>query len=403
MTSRPSLLFYCQHAMGMGHLVRSLALAETLSDSFQVVLLNGGEMPREVRLPKRIEIINLPPLGLDHGQLVTRDPRYTVEQARQARTQIILRAFKTAQPDVLLMELFPFGRKKFEFELLPLLDEAHGRGVARPLVACSLRDILVSTRRDQERHEEHALAIANRYVDLILVHSDPGFARFEESRNSHTLLMPSVHHTGFVVSERPAQQPARLKTGPIVVSAGGGLYGYQLLSTVINAHAWLSQSVNVAIKLIAGPFLPDDEWDALCAAVSDRDNLTLVRAVPDLYEELRNARASISQCGYNTALEVLQAGVPALVVPFADGGEDEQMTRARRLERLGAIRLLDQKEMSAARMAHEIKGLLNYHPGKVALNFAGARRSAEILTDQLNRRRLSETSQRTNERLECQL
>ena len=48
----------------------------------------------------------------------------------------------------------------------------------------------------------------------------------------------------------------------------------------------------------------------------------------------------MSQGGYNTALEVLRSGVPGLIVPYATPEEDEQTRRARRLERLGAVRVL---------------------------------------------------------------
>ena len=34
MADRPALLFYCQHALGLGHLVRSLSVAEALVDPF---------------------------------------------------------------------------------------------------------------------------------------------------------------------------------------------------------------------------------------------------------------------------------------------------------------------------------------------------------------------------------
>ena len=35
-----------------------------------------------------------------------------------------------------------------------------------------------------------------------------------------------------------------------------------------------------------------------------------------------------------TAVELVRSRAPSLVVPFAEGGEDEQMNRARRLEHL---------------------------------------------------------------------
>lgn len=384
MTTRPTVLFYCQHAMGMGHLVRSLALADALSQSFRVVLLNGGELPPDLSLPQTIEIINLPPLRLADGQLVSCDARYSLLQAQNARLDQILSLFRQLRPEVLLVELYPFGRKKFEFELLPLLEEATTQN---SLIVCSLRDILVSGRSDQQRHEQRIVAAANRWFDAILVHSDPSFARLEDSFPARTILSPSVHHTGFVVGKKGKLPPGRSRIGPIVVSAGGGHYGFQLLRSAIEAHALLSDTESLTMKVVAGPFLPDAQWKDLCVAADGRRGVSLVRSVPDLYSELSQARASISQCGYNTAMEIIQARVPALVVPFADGGEDEQLKRARRLESLGAMRVLEQKEMTPKRIADEMRRLIDSQPRMVHLDFDGARRSTEILFDLLHAKR----------------
>ena len=401
MTPRPTLLFYCQHAMGMGHLVRSLALADALSHSFRVVLLNGGELPSCLSLPRTVEIINLPPLRLADGQLICCDNRYSVERAQDARLDQLLSVFRRLSPDVLLIELYPFGRKKFEFELLPLLEEAKTQPCFAPLIVCSLRDILVSSRSNQETHEERIVFTANRWFDAILVHSDPSFARLEESFHPRKRLSPSVHHTGFVVGSRRKLPRGRSSSGPIVVSAGGGHYGFQLLSTAIEAHALLSQTEPLTMKVVAGPFLPEAQWKDLRVAISGRRGVTLVRSVPNLYSELSQARASISQCGYNTAMEIIQAQVPALVVPFADGGEDEQLKRARRLEALGAVRVLEQKEMTPKRMAEEMRNLIDFQPGTAHLDFDGARRSAEILTELLKRRSLIQGSHAAEELVRC--
>jgi len=186
-----------------------------------------------------------------------------------------------------------------------------------------------------------------------------------------------------------------------VVSAGGGHYGFQLLSTAIEAHALLSQTEPLTMKVVAGPFLPEAQWKDLRVAISGRRGVTLVRSVPNLYSELSQARASISQCGYNTAMEIIQAQVPALVVPFADGGEDEQLKRARRLEALGAVRVLEQKEMTPKRMAEEMRNLIDFQPGTAHLDFDGARRSAEILTELLKRRSLIQGSHAAEELVRC--
>ena len=86
MTNRPSILFYCQHSLGMGHLVRSFALAERLAERFRVMLLNGGRLPRGITVPQNIQLVNLPPLGIDEdGQLVSHDKRISVEGALDRR------------------------------------------------------------------------------------------------------------------------------------------------------------------------------------------------------------------------------------------------------------------------------------------------------------------------------
>src|SRR5881628_1732715 len=51
----PAVLFYCQHVLGMGHLVRSLALARALADRFRVVFLNVGPVPRGLPRPAGVE------------------------------------------------------------------------------------------------------------------------------------------------------------------------------------------------------------------------------------------------------------------------------------------------------------------------------------------------------------
>ena len=102
------------------------------------------------------------------------------------------------RPAAVLVELFPFGRAKFARELVPLLEAARAAGA---LTACSLRDILVSRRADQQAFDDRAAALANAHLDAVLVHSDPGFARLEETFAPRRPLRVPVHYTGFVVRD----------------------------------------------------------------------------------------------------------------------------------------------------------------------------------------------------------
>ena len=356
---KPALLFYCQHSVGLGHLMRAYALTEALTERYRVVLLAGGQLPEGIEPPRDVELVALPPLGVTPGAgFGSGDPRYTTERAWAVRAERIQATLRRTQPKVVLVELFPFGRAKFARELVPLLQAAHELGA---FTACSLRDILVSTRANQREHDDRAARLANAHLDAVLVHCDPRFARLEETFDPSVPLRVPVHYTGFVTrnGDAPAQRGEH-----IVVSAGGGRVGAPLLEAAMQA------SHGRPMRAIAGPLMPGDDFARLRR--SKPDNVELVRSVPDLAAELRSAKASISQCGYNTALDLLRTRVPALVVPYATPEEDEQTRRARRLAQLGAVQM-------ATHLNGNLDALLHFTPSPTSLDLEGAAKTRELL------------------------
>jgi predicted glycosyltransferase len=363
MTRRPPLLFYCQHSVGLGHLKRSYALCAHLAEWFRVVLVCGGALPEEIDPPPGVEIVPLPPLGVGaQSRFVSHDPRFTVERAWAVRGELLLRTLRAVDPAVVFVELFPFGRAKFARELVPLLERAREAGA---MTACSLRDILVTGRDNQQRHDERACRLANAHLDAVLVHSDPRFARLEETFGAFDDLTVPVRYTGFVVG--PARPRGR-RERRVVVSAGGGLVGEPLLRAAIEAQRL---GTGLPMRAIAGPLMPDAAFARLRERAAGVPDLELLRSVPDLSAELAGATAAVSQAGYNTTLEIVRARVPALVAPYATPEEDEQLRRARRLERLGALRVLERLE--PATLAAEIRRLEAFAPTTPAIDLDGGR------------------------------
>jgi predicted glycosyltransferase len=369
-----TLLFYCQHSVGLGHLLRSYALCAELAKRFRVVLVCGGPLPEGIAPPRGVEVVALPALGVGpDGRFVSHDRRYDVEAAWRERHTRILNTVHSVRPAVVLVELFPFGRAKFAREIVPLLESARAGGA---ICACSLRDILVRGRRDQRRHEERAARLVNAHLDAILVHCDARFARLEDTFGPRRRLAVPVHYTGFVAAPAaPGPRHARR----IVVSAGGGLVGEPLLRAAADAQRELFERTGLPMRLIAGPFCPPAAWERLQGR--RQEGLEVLRSTPDLAEELRAAAASVSQCGYNTALEIVAAGVPALVVPYATPEEDEQRRRARRLARLGALRVLDPDRLDPVTLATSIETVLDFEPADPAIDLDGAHRTTETLRE----------------------
>src|SRR3954471_606258 len=132
---KKKILFYCQHVLGMGHFVRSTEIVRGLTD-FTVCFLNGGEIVQGFELPPSIEVVNLPPIKADaeFRDIHAVDDAQSLDEVKAARAARILAEFDCMQPDLLIIELFPFGRRKFAFELLPLLEHIRSTGCATKVV-----------------------------------------------------------------------------------------------------------------------------------------------------------------------------------------------------------------------------------------------------------------------------
>lgn len=380
-----TLFFYCQHSIGMGHFVRSSAMAECLSHAFDIVFLNGGPVPAGLPFPGAVERIDLPPIGMrEDATLLSLTPGLPVHEALQRRRDQMMALLNARQPDVVLIELFPFGRRKFECELIPLLTAAHARGARRPLIVSSVRDLLVTARRNQQDFDDRARTLCDRYFDLVMVHTDPNFARLEDTFRPSVPLATPVEYTGFL-TRGPIEPPLIDRSG-VLVSAGGGQVGEPLFRTAVAAHDINWSALQLPTTIVAGPFAPRAVVADLQTAATCVRGLTVLPQVPSLVPWLTSARASVSQCGYNTALDLLRSRVPALVVPFADGRENEQTARASRLETCGLVRTLPAAALTPERLAGAIRELLGITPARTTLDLNGAETTLRLLSDLASRR-----------------
>jgi len=381
---RPAVLLYCQHSLGLGHLTRSWALAEHLSSGFRVVLVSGGAPPVGVSPPCGIETVALPPLAQEANGTLAGFDAASLDAIRDDRKRQLTTLYRKLRPDVVVIELFPFGRRKFQDEILALLEET--RCEPRPVVASSVRDLLVDRADRQQQHDDRARQMLDTWFDLVLVHADPTFACLDDTFRPSQRLTTPVHHTGFVVAERDDTKEQRLRSG-LLVSGGGGRFAERLYEMAIAAHARLG-STAPPMTIVAGPLCPESVLARLRDAAAATTGVRVERAVQDLCGEMRRAAVSISQCGYNTALDIVRSGVPAVVVPFDDNGDSEQTVRAERLAALNAVRVV-RSAAGADALAAAIAAATGSSPAAQAFDLSGGQRSRSILADAVRERALA--------------
>lgn len=374
------ICYYCQHVLGIGHFHRSLEICRALGSRHQVTMIVGGA---EIQIEEpSIALLQLPGLRMD-AQFSRLTPLNSLplETVKEQRRERLLSFAENYQPDILIVELYPFGRKNFRFELDPLLDLLSEQDCS---VFCSLRDILVEKTEGREKFEQRAVTTLNRFFDGLLIHADPDLVTLDQTFSKTDAITTAVHYTGFI-SPRPApgaRSRIRREMGLgerdklIVASIGSGSVGFELMEAAVRGVKRLAADrKNVNLQLFAGPYLAESSYLELCRSRSSR--IRVERFSTHFIDWLAAADLSISMAGYNTCMNVLTAGIPALMYPFAQNRE--QRMRISRISTGGTIRLLEQPDLATARLADAIETMLKRPRFTSSLMLDGAARTAAII------------------------
>lgn len=367
------VFFYVQHLLGIGHLARASRIASALAArGLEVTVVTGGN-PVPGFPGVDVKHVSLPPvLAGDKGfsGLADSDGNPVGDAFKERRRDLLIEAFLTCDPDIVVFEAFPFGRRQMRFELMPLLEVIEKKR-PRPLVAASLRDILQE--RTKPGRAEETLDVVEAHFDLVLVHGDPAFARLEETFPYAAEIESKVAYTGLVAG--PPPEPP-VENFDILVSAGGGAVGKELIGAALQAAGLLPRELRWC--LITGPNLPQSDY--ACFEAAAPDNVSLYRFRRDFASLLSGTRLSVSQAGYNTVCDIIRAGCASLLIPFVAGGETEQSTRAARLEKLGLAGVLPEAEVTPQRLARDVDAMLARGKPRIPpLDLDGAMKTAEIL------------------------
>ena len=377
------IIFYCQYVFGIGHLFRSLELVRALSNHDVALVVGGPEV--EIDLPDHVKLVRLPALYMDekYTTLIPANPDWSVAQIQHQRKEILFALFERFRPDIFIVELFPFGRTIFGFELLPVLKAIRKGVLGAVKSVCSLRDVLVE-KRDPIEYEERVLDNLNELFDFLLIHSDGEFLSLDETFSRSNEINIPVFYTGFV-TKKPARGSGKkiretlgisTEEKLIVASAGGGRSGYELLSSVVDACHLLRDSISVELEVFSGPFMDNNAFTQITAKSGPGINVT--RFTKHFLDYLQTADLSVSMAGYNTCMNILTTKVPALVWPFS--GDQEQGLRAERLSRLGAMTVLNDEDLRPERLAAMIRqGLAGKSQPSVSIDLNGAVNTANWL------------------------
>lgn len=370
------VLIAVTHLLGTGHLARALTLGRAFTAAGHKVCVVSGGFAAPQLDASEIELYQLPPLrsdGVDFTRLLTASGAVADDAYHARRQDVLCSALMQMQPDILITELYPFGRRSLAEEFQALLRTAH-KMPKRPVILASIRDILAPPSKPQKAIRADALIA--RFYDAVLVHSDPTATRLEVSWPVSSLLRPKLRYTGYVAPPAALPHPLGAGRNEVLVSAGGGSVGDALFETALQAAA----------------LMPDAQWRLLVGGSDAPDRIAHLRSLgspavieparPDFRQMLPLAAASVSMCGYNTALDLLQAGTPSVLIPFDAGKEVEQGLRANSLAPLNGIEVVSSSDLTPDRLCAAVRDAIAA-PRRATdgLLFDGATRAVDIAID----------------------
>ncbi|HKG76352.1 MAG TPA: glycosyltransferase [Beijerinckiaceae bacterium] len=375
------VLIAVTHLLGAGHLTRAAAIARAFARAGHDATLVSGGRPAPLIVLDGVRLVQLPPVqtaGIDFATLLNESGRLADPARLAERRRLMLAALERTHPEVIITELFPFGRRALAGEFLALLERARAMQ-PRALIVSSVRDILVAPTKPERVAETHARL--RTFYDAVLVHGDPNLILLDASWPVDAQVRDLTHYTGYVDNGAPAAHSLETE-GEIVVSGGSSTASLPLhhaavgAATLLPEHRW---------RVLVGTGIPEDLYAALVKAAPA--NAAVERARPDFRALLGRARLSVSQAGYNTVVDLLRARTPAVLIPFEGERETEQRVRAERMADLGLASVLLEQSLSPAVLAQYVADALAHpRPHEPTVRLDGADCTVAIVKTLANRR-----------------
>ena len=377
------ILMYSHDSYGIGHLRRTLALAEAFVEedpSNNVLILTGSTLSGAYQMSKGIDFVKLPSaVKLDNGVYEPSKMSISFELLADLRSQLILSAAESFEPDVFLVDKAPLGMKGEVEETLEYLRTES----PRTLLVLGLRDVMDDPGRVRASwRRSQMFESIERFYELILVYGPrevydplPEYGLAPET-------LDRTHYVGYVGRRTPATtSELPFEPGCVLVTAGGGGDGYRIMESYLQGLRLREPEFDSLV--VTGPLMEDADrrcLEKLAAGLRVR----LLEFRPDMDRLVYGAGAVVAMGGYNTTIELLASRKPSVIVPRVEP-RVEQLIRAEQLSALGLVEMIHPDDLCPERMRNTVEELLKRGPRSSgpAIDFSGAARTVEMISERI--------------------
>ncbi len=379
------VLLYSHDSVGLGHLRRNLAIAGEIATTFpnsSILIVTGSPCATQFQLPANTDLIKIPSISKNRqGQYVTSNFSGSLEKTVKFRSKIIMEAFHSFEPTLIIMDHQLIGLKG---EALVMLREAKKKGVLTIYGSRDVKDSPEVVKRHWDNSDSR-WALSEGY-DRICIYGVP---EVFDPRVAYAPYLDKVKHvdfTGYIVPafENKVKKPMPGKRKKVLVTFGGGGDGASRAELYL--QALLSKPANWDSHIITGPLMDADVKHRIrnqAKKIQPIGSIKVQRFHRNIPALLQQVDAVVSMAGYNSCAEILQSGVPAVLLPRSFPRR-EQLIRATRMAELGWVAVLPEVDLDPQRLFKAVELALatprRNHP-EADLN--GLSRLCHIILEQL--------------------
>lgn len=336
------ILIYSHDSFGLGHLRRCRSIAHSLVARYKglsVLILSGSPIIGSFDFKARVDFVRIPGvIKLKDGEYTSLGLHIDLEQTLAMRESIIYHTAASFKPDIFLVDKEPTG---LQGEVLSTLEMLKQQGCINVLGLRDVMDEVGQLRREWAR-KKVAPILDSLYHDIWVYGLEQMGSPIDGLNLSPTTLS-KIAYTGYLGREIPSERnwtpPTELEQPFILVTAGGGGDGVEVIDWVIRAYESAPDLQRRAV-IVTGPFMPpadQQEFHDRCARLANVEILSFDSHIELLMEK---AIAIVAMGGYNTFCEILTLDKPAMIVPRSVPRQ-EQLIRAERAVKLGLVSMLD--------------------------------------------------------------
>lgn len=360
-----NILMYSHDTYGLGHIRRSMAIARHLSGKeVNILILTGSPIAGRFALPEQVDFVRIPGMiKKTNDEYQSLSIRIDPNQALHIRKSIISATAKAFKPDLFIVDKEPLGLKK---EVLPTLQWLR-KSLPATKTVLGLRDILdESSVVCSDWKSKDVYHYLGELYDEIWIYGNQNIYDPIIEYKIPSSLKPKIRFTGYIPRKqntKSVRQKLRKRYRIldedifILVTAGGGGDGCELLDHYLSMHDFFPASLPFKSLMITGPFMPKSSREHL-KKKAKRYGIKTQPFHPQMEQLIGAADLVISMGGYNTICEILSQQTPSLIVP-RETPRKEQLIRAEKLTEQGLIDHLPWKNISAQLLRDKIMTILN--------------------------------------------